>query len=66
MKRAFLNLTTALLLITGYGNVAAMDAEAQALIERCRAEAESKGAENVPDYINACLDEIMQYDTSSE
>ena len=66
MKRAFLNLTTTLLLIAAYSNAAAMDADAQALIERCRGEAESKGAENVPDYINACLDEIMQYDTSSE
>jgi len=66
MKRALINLSTALLLIVGYGNVAAMDAEAEALIEACRSEAESKGVDNVPDYINACLDEIVQYDTSSE
>jgi hypothetical protein len=66
MQRTFLNLSTALLLIAGYGNVLAMDAEAQALIEHCRSEAESKGVANVPDYINACLDEILQYDTSSE
>jgi hypothetical protein len=59
-------LSTALLLIAGYSNVLAMDAEAQALIESCRSEAESKAVENVPDYINACLDEILQYDTSSE
>lgn len=66
MKRAFLNLSTALLLIGGYGNVAAIDAEAEGLIEACRNEAESKGVDDVPDYINTCLDEIMQYDTSSE
>ena len=45
-------------------SVLAIDASAQALIDQCKQEAESKGAGNVQEYISSCLDELMQYDTS--
>ena len=63
MKKAIMTTVVMTVLFSG-SSVFADEASAQALIDQCRQEAESKGAENVQDYIGTCLDEIMQYDTS--
>ena len=66
MKRAMLTILASLPLFTANTPATAIDADAQALIDDCRTEASKKGAENIDDYINDCLDKKMQYDTSSD
>ena len=66
MKKAMIVFSVFLPLLVVANPASAIDPDAQARIDQCKMEAEKSGAENIADYIRDCLDEMMQYDTSSD
>jgi hypothetical protein len=64
MKKSIIPAMLVLLAIVAYSNTSMAETSARALIEQCRQQADSQGVKDVADYINACLDELVQYDTS--
>ena len=66
MKKAMIVVSTFLPLLAVSNPASAMDPDAQTRIEHCKLEAEKSGAENIADYVRDCLDDMMQYDTSSD
>lgn len=68
MTKSILTSCAALLLLAGFGHVYAIDSysSAEVVLDHCKKQAESQGAGNIQDGIRACIDDVMQYDTSDD